>query len=246
MKKEWTIEDINEWVRCRDDIVYFSEKYVDINDILLGLVKVEAFDWQKNVLSELKENSVIVSAARQSRKTMTAVLVMLHKIVFEEYKVCAIVSPKAEMSRDILNRIKLAYDNLPEIFQHDRVIWNKGTIQLENGCKIIAVGSNTNNIRGMGISFLYIDEAAWLINLEEFMKAIYPAISVSLNSKILICSTPKPGSYFNEMCKNPVSKFKHINISWDRIPQRDEKWKSEMMKIMNETDFANDYLAEVL
>lgn len=123
-----------------------------------------------------------------SHNTTTATAVILHYLLFNESKTVALLANKADAAREIMDRIQMAYQNLPKWLQQGVKEWNKGSITLENGCKAIAAASSASSIRGKSIAFLYIDEAAFLENWEEFYSSVYPTISSGKETKILLTS----------------------------------------------------------
>jgi hypothetical protein len=93
-----------------------------------------------------------------THNTTTAAAVILHFILFNEHKTVALLANKGDAAREILERIKLSYEALPSWLQSGIEEWNKGSIVLENGCKVIAAATSSSAIRGKSISYLYIDE----------------------------------------------------------------------------------------
>jgi len=93
-----------------------------------------------------------------SHNTTTAACVILHYILFNEVKLVALLAQKGDAAREILDRVKLSYESLPDWLQQGVVSWNKGSIELENGCKVIAAATSSSAIRGKSVNLLYIDE----------------------------------------------------------------------------------------
>jgi hypothetical protein len=86
-----------------------------------------------------------------SKTTVTA-LYLLHQMLFSEDSNIAILANNERTSREILSRIQMAYTNLPLWLQKGVVEWNKGSMLLDNGVKIIAASTSSNSIRGMTIN----------------------------------------------------------------------------------------------
>ena len=174
-----------------------------------------------------------------SHNTTTAMVIILHYILFNEYKTVALLANKAAAALEILNRIQMAYEALPGWMQQGVVTWNKGSMELENGCKVIAGASSSSSIRGKSISFLYIDETAFLNNWDEFFSSVYPTISSGKETKILLTSTPNSLNHFWKICKEAqedVNERKqgkngyiYIEVAWDRVPGRDQEWKDDTL-----------------
>jgi hypothetical protein len=122
-------------------------------------------------------------------------------VLFNEDKTVAILANKAPTAREILDRIKKAYEALPLWLQQGVRAWNKGDIELENNCRVMANSTASSAIRGFSISLLYLDEFAFVPQniADEFFTSVYPTISSGTKSKILISSTPNGMNHFYRM-----------------------------------------------
>lgn len=238
---EWTPELVKEFMKCSKDPIYFAEKYIHIVHVDRGLIPIELYDFQKDIIESITNGRrVVVNSSRQAGKTTTAVAVILHYVLFNEYKTVALLANKGDSAREILDRIQIAYEALPKWLQQGVVEWNKGSIELENGCKVIAAASSSSAIRGKSISLLYIDETAFLENWDEFFASVYPTISSGKTTKILLTSTPNSLNHFWKICKGAQegkNGYTYIEVPWYKIPGRDEKWKLDTLSgIDNDTE----------
>ena len=128
---EWTPELLREFMKCTNDPVYFAKTYIKIIHVDKGLVPFDMYDYQKDIVQKITDNRrVAVLTARQSGKTTTAAAVILHYVLFNEYKTVAILANKGDASREVLARVKLAYEALPRWLQQGVSEWNKGNIEL--------------------------------------------------------------------------------------------------------------------
>jgi hypothetical protein len=234
---EWTPEMLKEFMKCAEDPIYFAENYIKIVHVDRGLIPIVLYDYQKEIIEAITNNRrVTVATSRQAGKTTTAVAVILHYILFNNHKSVALLANKGDSAREILDRIQIAYEALPKWLQQGVVTWNKGSIELENGCKVIAAASSSSAIRGRSISFLYIDETSFLENWDEFFTSVYPTISSGTTTKILLTSTPNGLNHFWSICKGAEegkNGYIYIEVKWDRVPGRDERWKEETLAGMN-------------
>lgn len=146
---EWTPEMLKEYVKCSEDPIYFARKYIKIVHVDRGLILLEMYPYQEEIVTKITNNRrVAVLTARQSGKTTTAVAVILHYILFNEFKTVAILANKGDSASEVLSRIKLAYEALPNWLQQGVEEWNKTYITLENGCKVYAGTTSSSAIRG--------------------------------------------------------------------------------------------------
>ncbi len=194
-KLNWTKELIAEYVKCRDDVVYFAEHYFKIV-VEKGFELIKLRDYQIEMLKSMQENRFsLFCCARQSGKTEVFRIFITHYILFNEYKTVAILANKAETAREILSKLQLSYQNLPIWLQLAVKDFNKGTFTLENNSRIIATSTSKNSARGFTAHCVILDEAAFIENFDEFYSAVYPVISAGVETKIIMVSCVADDTY---------------------------------------------------
>lgn len=247
---EWNQELIEEYMRCAKDPVYFAKTYIKIVHVDRGLIPFDMYDYQEEIATKITNNRrVAVLTARQSGKTTTAVAVILHYILFNEFKTVAILANKGDSAREVLSRVQLAYEALPRWLQQGVEEWNKGNITLENGCKIYAGTTSSSAIRGKSISFLYLDEVAFIDGYDDFFASVYPTISSGEETKLLMTSTPNGLNHFWKTCKGAEegkNGYEFVKVMWNDVPGRGEKWKQETLEALDFDDekFKQEYCCE--
>lgn len=248
----WTPELLEEYIKCANDPIYFAEKYIQIVHVDHGLIPIRLYDYQKEIIEKITNNRrVTVVTSRQAGKTTTAAAVILHYILFNDHKTVALLANKGDAAREILDRIQLSYESLPPWLQQGVVSWNKGSIELENGCKVIAAATSSSAIRGKSIALLYIDEAAFVENWDEFFASVFPTISSGQTTKILFTSTPNGLNHFYKTCMGAKAErntkefngYEYVEVPWQRVPGRDEKWRHETLAAMDwdQEKFAQEF-----
>ena len=234
---EFSNDMVSEYLKCAKDPIYFAEKYIQIVHVDHGLIPIKMYDYQKEIALAITNNRrVTVNTSRQAGKTTTAVAIILHYVLFNDYKTVALLANKGDAAREILDRIKIAYEALPKWLQQGVIEWNKGSVEFENGCKVIAGSTSSSAIRGKSISFLYIDETAFVENWDEFFASVFPTISSGNTTKILFTSTPNGLNHFYKTCEGAREKrngYIYIEVPWNRVPGRDEKWRKETLEGMD-------------
>jgi hypothetical protein len=234
---EFSQDMVGEFIKCARDPIYFSEKYIQIVHVDKGLIPIKLYDYQKEIVDKISNNRrVTVVTSRQAGKTTTAVAVILHYVIFNEHKTCALLANKGDAAREILDRIKIAYEALPKWLQQGVIEWNKGSVEFENGCKIIAGATSSSAIRGKSISFLYIDETAFVENWDEFFASVFPTISSGETTKMLYTSTPNGLNHFYKTCqgaKEDTNGFEYVEVPWQKVPGRGKKWREETLAAMD-------------
>jgi len=252
MPMQLTEDQVREYVKCAEDPVYFIENYVKVVMLDKGFVQINLYPFQKDAIEKFNKNRrIIVKAGRQVGKTTMVVGYILWYVLFNTDKSVAILANKAATAREILSRIKLAYEALPHWIQQGVKTWNKGDIELENGCRILANSTASSAIRGFSISLLYLDEFAFVpTNIaDEFFTSVYPTISSGTESKILISSTPNGMNHFYKMWNDAVEDnngFTHISANWREVPGRDQKWADEQFRVLGEQKFMQEMECEFL
>jgi hypothetical protein len=252
MAMNLTEDQVREFVKCAQDPTYFIENYVKIITLDKGFVQIDLYPFQKQVVNDINNNRrVIVKAGRQVGKTTIIVGYILWYILFNQDKTVAILANKASTSREILARIKLAYEALPMWIQQGVKVWNKGDIELENGCRVLANSTASSAIRGFSISLLYLDEFAFVPSniAEEFFTSVYPTISSGETSKILISSTPNGMNHFYRMWTEAVeglNGFTHVEANWRQVPGRTQKWADDQRSVLGEQKFLQEMECEFM
>jgi len=249
---QFTKEQLQEYVKCKEDPIYFIENFCQIITLDRGLQLFKLYDCQKTKVDIiLKNRKVILMEGRQQGKTVTAAACILWYTIFQEDKTVAIMGNKTAAAREVLSRYQIMYENLPIWMQQGVKTWNKGDVELENNCKVFTAATTTSGIRGKSVNWLYIDEAAIIPNnvADEFFASVYPTISAGETTKILLTSTPLGYNHFwkfwNESEKNANGFVNHF-IHYSEIPGRDEKWAEEQFKLLGELKFNQEVLCEFL
>jgi hypothetical protein len=251
-KIEWTPELVQEYVKCSNDVVYFTETYMKIINIDKGLVNFILYDYQKDMLTAMADNRFnIIATARQAGKSTVTCAFILWYIIFHPEKTVALLANKGETAREILGRVQLAYQHLPRWLQQGIKEWNKGSMELENNSRVLAAATSSDAIRGYSINLLFIDEAAFIENWDAFFTSVYPTISSGSESKIVLVSTPNGLNHFYALWVNAQERrnnYNPIKVMWDQVPGRDEKWKHDTLASMNFNNekFEQEYCVEFM
>lgn len=249
---DFSKEEIAEYIKCREDPVYFIENYVKIITLDKGLQPFKLYPCQKEKVRCIMDNRrVVLMEGRQQGKTVTSAACILHYTIFQEDKTVAIMANKSSAAREVLNRYQIMYENLPIWMQQGVKTWNKGDVELENNSKVLTAATTAAAIRGKSVNWLYIDEAAIIPNniADEFFTSVYPTISAGETTKILLTSTPLGYNHFwkfwNESVKG-VNGFENMFIPYYEIPGRDEKWLEEQKQLLGQVKFNQEVMCEFL
>jgi len=249
---EFTKEQVEEYIKCAKDPIYFVKNYMKIIHVDKGLIPFDLYDYQEKMITNFNdERFVITKMPRQSGKSTAVISFILHYILFNESKNVALLANKAELARELLDRLKKAYENLPLWLQQGITVWNKGSIELENGSKILATSTTGSAARGQSFSLVFLDEFAFVQHniANDFFKSVYPTISSGQETKMIIVSTPKGMNHFYKMwveAEEQRSNFKTLAVDWWETPGRDSDWKIQQVANTSEEDFNQEFACEFL
>ena len=251
-KSRFTKKQVDEVMKCLEDPKYFIEEYLKIVTIDKGLVPFEMYDFQRKMVDTFHDNRfTICKLPRQSGKSTIIVSYLLHYVLFNDNVNVAILANKSSTARDLLGRLQLAYEYLPKWMQQGVLNWNKGSLELENGSRIVAASTSSSAVRGSTFNIIFLDEFAYVPNniAEEFFSSVYPTISSGKSSKVMIVSTPHGMNMFYKMWMDAVNKkstFVPVEVHWSEVPGRDEAWKEQTIKNTSESQFQTEFECEFL
>lgn len=249
---DFTPEQIQEYIKCKEDPIYFIENYCKIVSLDAGLVPFKLYECQKTKVDMiLNERRVLLMEGRQQGKTITSAACILWYTIFNDSKTVAILANKSAAAREVLSRYQLMYEHLPQWLQQGVTTWNKGDIELENGSKVFTAATSSSAIRGRSVNWLYVDEAAIIPNTvaEDFFTSVYPTISAGETTKILLSSTPMGYNHFWKFwndAEQGLNDFKTLFIHYSEIPGRDEKWAQQQRALLGELKFNQEVLCKFL
>lgn len=233
-----TIDEIQEWFKCKNDIIYFVEKYCKLMTPE-GIKNVKLRDYQKKYLKHLVENRLsIYLACRQCGKTTTSAVFMLHYILFNVDKNALVLGNKRKTAVEILDKAKKIYLELPYFLKPGIYKWNEGEIVLDNGCRLMAEATTINS----GISFTFhcvlADEFAHVMPniLDKFYNNLFPTITAG-KARFMITSTQNGYNLFYRLYKAAeagMNEYSAFKTDWHEVPEwnpdtrtwdkRDEAW----------------------
>jgi len=248
----WTKENILEYQKCMEDPIYFIKNYIKIVSLDEGLVPFKLYDFQENIVETIhNDRFTICKMPRQSGKSTTMVSYILHYVLFNPNMNVAILANKAATARDILGRLQLAYENLPKWLQQGVVSWNKGSVDLENGSRVVASSTSSSAVRGGSFNMIFLDEFAFVPTnvAEDFFSSVYPTISSGKSTKVIIVSTPNGMNLFYKLwvdAENKRNSYNIVDVHWSQVPGRDDKWKNETIANTSEEQFKREFECEFL
>jgi hypothetical protein len=256
---QYTKEQLEEYIKCANDPVYFCCKYVKVKTLDKGVMPFQLYDYQQKFVQAIHKNRFVISKwPRQSGKSTSVIGYICHYVTFNQSVSVAILANKLKTAKDeLFAKLQLAYENLPQFLQQGVVEWNKTSFKLENGSRVVCDATSSSAIRGGSYNFLLLDEYAFLPShiAEEFYSSTYPTISAGTTTKLVIVSTPNGLNHFHKLWidanriegHKQKNKFVPIEVSWRDVPitpggpKRDDKWAEEQVANTSPEQFEQEY-----
>ncbi len=237
---EYTPEQIEEMRKCREDIIYFAENFFYIKVLGKGRQKIKLHDIQRELIKKIVDNqNTIICASRQTGKSTLMTIVCLWYALFQKDKEVAILANKEVQAKEILDRIKLAYEEIPNYIKAGVWTFSQEIIRLTNGSKIYVSTTSATSLRGRSVDVLFVDEFAFVPAeiAEAFFKSVVPVLCSGPDSKMIITSTPNGiGNKFHELFSNAENgrstTWAWAKMYWYQIPGRDDGWKAKQLDMI--------------
>ncbi len=249
---QFTEEQIIEFLKCKDDPVYFAKNYIKIVSLDEGLTQFTPYHFQEKLINNFHNHRFnICKMPRQTGKSTTVVSYLLHYLIFNDSVNVGILANKAATARELLGRLATAYENLPKWMQQGVLVWNRGSIELENGSKILAASTSASAVRGMSFNILFLDEFAFVPNhiADSFFASVYPTITSGKNTKVIIVSTPHGMNHFYRMwhdAEKNRNEYVPTDVHWSEVPGRDDEWRKQTIANTSEQQFKIEFECEFL
>ena len=249
---DFTKKQVSEYLKCAKNPVYFIRKYIKIVSLDEGVIPFKMYDFQEGMVEKFHEHRFnICKLPRQSGKSTIVTAYLLWYVLFNPNVNVAILANKAPTAREMLGRLQLSYENLPKWMQQGIVGWNKGSLELENGSKILASSTSASAVRGMSFNIIFLDEFAFVPNhiAEQFFASVYPTISSGKSTKVIIISTPHGMNQFYKLwhdAERGSNNYVATEVHWSQVPGRDAKWKQQTIENTSEAQFRVEFECEFL
>lgn len=258
--------EYDELVKCANNIMYFIETYCKVKrpDGKIGVIKLRSYQLQQ-ILDYIENDEVILGWSRQSGKTIGTALYILWCMIFNADKSTALLANKGGTSKEVLDKIKSIYRELPFFMKPGIFGWNTGVMSFDNRCRIFCGPTTMDALNGKTCNILYIDEFAYvgkgrnkIAYQKDFLANAKPVLSSQKDSglaKLIISSTPVGKEYFYELFDNALrgkNNMKASKVCWWSVPGRDNAWAMKeiatigLAKFKQQFEMSFDVHAETL
>jgi len=248
----FTPKQVKEFLKCSNDPIYFIRKYIKIVSLDEGIIPFDMYDFQEEMVDRFHHNRFnIAKLPRQSGKSTVVTSYLLWYVIFNDNVNVAILANKAPTAREMLGRLQLSYENLPKWMQQGIIGWNKGSVELENGSRLLASSTSASAVRGMSFNIIFLDEFAFVPNniAEQFFASVYPTISSGKNTKVIIISTPHGMNMYYKIwhdAERKKNEYITTDVHWSQVPGRDADWKEQTIANTSEAQFRVEFECEFL
>ena len=261
-QEKYTEAQLLELAKCMNDPKYFMKEHCYIQHPTKGRMKFELYDFQEDLVDCYHNNRYsIAMLARQMGKSTCAAGYLLWYAMFNPDQTILIAAHKYSGASEIMQRIRFAYETLPDFIRAGVTAYNKGSLEFDNGSRIVAQSTTENTGRGLSISLAYLDEFAFVRpNIaKEFWTSLSPTLATG--GKCIITSTPnmdddqfaqiwmeaekKIDEYGNERATGR-NGFANLLVTWDKHPDRDQEWANVEQGKIGEERFRREHNCEFI
>ena len=260
-----TDKELEDFIKCCDPdtgYLYFMDNFFMIQHPTKGSMVYHPWGYQKRLIETYHNYRFSISLMpRQSGKSTSAAGYLLWYAMFVPDSTILVAAHKYTGAQEIMQRIRYAYENCPDHIKAGVTTYNKGSLDFENGSRIVSATTTENTGRGMSITLLYLDEFAFVRPsiAKEFWTAITPTLSTG--GKAIITSTPnsdedqfafiwkganKTEDEFGNTTEVGINGFRAYRAHWSEQPGRDDKWAAEMKSQLGEDRFNREIGCEFI
>lgn len=260
-RQVYSEQELEEFARCADPVggaMYFMDNFFYIQHPIRGKMLYHPYEYQRRLIDHYHNNRFSISLMpRQTGKSTSAAGYLLWYAMFVPDSTILIAAHKYLGAQEIMQRVRYAYELCPNHIRAGATSYNKGSIEFENGSRIVSQTTTENTGRGMSITLLYLDEFAFVrpTIATEFWTSITPTLSTG--GKAIITSTPNSDEdqfaliwkganktqdeFGNE---NPsglgINGFRAYRAYWREHPDRDDTWAAEQRSQLGEERFRRE------
>lgn len=264
-RMSYTEEQIRELARCADPVTgphYFMDNYFFIQHPTKGAIQYHPFEYQERLIDTYHNYRFSISLMpRQTGKSTSAAGYLLWYAMFVPDSTILVAAHKYLGAQEIMQRVRYAYENCPDFIRAGVTSYNKGSLDFENGSRIVSQTTTENTGRGMSISLLYCDEFSFVrpTIASEFWTSITPTLATG--GKCIITSTPNSDEdQFAQIWRGAnktldingnetelgINGFKAFRSWWQEHPDRDDAWAAQMQAQLGEERFRREIMCEFI
>lgn len=227
---------LSEYERCKDDLIYFIERYCYQKDPMQGDVLIKLTDQQKEIINDIDTYQYnLFNKSRQIGMSIVFVAYSLWKNIFYDNVNIGIMSVSMGAKNYLIEKYKIMYDNLPEKFKILKES-NKYHKKYKNDSQIQFM-SRFTDLKSWSFDYLFLDEYAFFNNDRDIFISAIP-----ITSKMIISSTPNgKKNHFYKLWKYK-NNFNKKTFRWNGSVSR----KNELKKYWAKKNYKQEILAKFI
>lgn len=244
-----TDEEKEEKSKIKSDIVYFAEKFCKMDtkeSSMWGFKKLDLFDYQKEMLKEFNDDNKVISVltSRQMGKSWIVAIYVLHYIINNMDK--SVVISSQFYPENIIAKVKHLYSTLPFYLKPGIKLWNQKSVMFDNNSRVVAMKITKEPAIGFTINRLVVNDLLSndIKKTSKWLNSVYPTISAIKDSKVIVLNSGM-NEYESELYKtffeDKDKNFKHLIYHYSLDPEKDEKWKQNMINTIGLDSFRKEY-----
>ena len=232
-----------EFVKCATDPVYFMKRFYWIQHPQRGRIQFNLYQFQEQVLHLLQNDEyIIINKSRQLGISTLVSAYALWLMIFQKDKNILVIATKQETAKNMVTKIRFAYDQLPAWLKVKSVEDNRLSLRLANGSQVKAVAASPDAGRSEAVSLLILDEAAFIDNIDTIFTAAQQTLATG--GQCFAVSTPNGTSnWFHKTYSRAQIKenrFTPLSLPWSVHPERDQSWRNEQDKTLGVREAAQE------
>ncbi len=239
-----------ETIKCAHSFQYWCHKFVKILHPMQGLIPFMLYRYQCNVIRDYENNRFnIISKFRQGGLTTVTLIWGLWRTLFRTDQQVMLLSKTDREATDIGMIVDRVIEYLPSWMKPKKDgKWNDHLKQItETGGALKFYSPEA--ARGKSVTFLIIDEAAFIPDMESHWKAMWPVLSTG-GSCTLVSTVNGLGNWYEETfhgAKDGRNKFHVIELDyWEHPDYNDKTWVEDQKAQLGERGFAQEVMRSFL
>lgn len=243
-------QQLQEIIKCANNFFYWCHRYVKILHPKFGTIPFICYKYQRRVVEEYEGKRYnIISKFRQGGLTTVAVLWGLWKCIFQVDQQIYVLSKTDREALAAGEIAKRAMDNFPDWMVDQRHAEISKHEKKFNDTSSKICFYTPEAARGKTATIIIIDEAAFIPDMYEHWKSMYPVIAAG--GAIEVISTVNGlGNWYEETYHEAEAGLNFFNIIdleyWEHPAYSNPKWVDETKANIGEKGWQQEVLRSFL
>jgi thiol-disulfide isomerase/thioredoxin len=220
----------SEIAKCISSFPYFCHKYVKIMHPIRGLVPFVLYNYQRRVIEQYDQHRFnIISKFRQGGLTTVTAIWGLWRCMFKKDQMIMVMSKTDREAMTSAGMISRAIQWLPTWLQPQMAKDNEHVKEFAaTNSKIEFQGPEA--ARSKSLTYMILDEAAFIDCMDKHWKAMYPTLSAGGNC-VAISTVNGVGNWYYDTWMDAQAKKNKFHIIeldfWEHPDYNDKEWVAD-------------------